>query len=353
MTIVSDTYRFVVGVDTHAATHQFAVITATTGAVVDEAEFPTTTAGMARAAAWIGRRTGGEVEATLVSAEGTGSYGARLAVSLLEAGYRVVDASSPKRERGSGKSDRIDAVLAARGTLSKPVHKLADARAGQLHATLQVLVTARDAMCRERTRAINELNALLRTYDLGVDARRKATRATIRTVSCWRERNEPLATSTARAEAVRLAKRILDLDLDIEANLTRLRELVAQANQPLLDLPGVGPVNAAIVLTAWSHPGRVRNDAAFAKLAGACPVPAKSGTSVERGQKEYRLNRAGDRQLNRALHSIAQNRMIRDPRTHDYIARRTAQGLSKPRIRRCLKRYIARELHRTLTAMTP
>lgn len=344
MSIVTDAYTCVVGVDTHAATHQFAIVQAATGGLIDQAEFPTSSAGLARAVDWIGRRTEGEIGSTLISAEGTRSYGSRLAALLIQTGYRVVDAPSPKRDRGSGKNDQIDAVIAARGALPKRVDKLADARSGELQVTLQTLLTARASMCGERTRAINALNALLRVHALGIDARHKVSRPTIRTIAAWRTRQEPLSQATARTEAVRLASRVLDLDTEIKTNTANLRATITEANHAaLLDLPGVGPVNAGVVLAAWSHPGRVRNDAAFAKLGGVCPLEVSSGKS-----EEHRLNRTGDRQLNRALHSIAKTRMRYDPDTRDYVERRTSEGLTTPRIRRCLKRYIARQLHRHL-----
>jgi transposase len=352
MTIVADAYTYVVGVDTHAATHHYAIIETRTGGVVDDAEFPTHPQGLLRATNWIARRTGqatgGDLGQVLISSEGTRSYGAQLAMLLAQAGYRVVDAPSPKRERGSGKNDQIDAVIAARGSLHKEHDQLADARAGQTSAALQILLTARNSMTTERTRAINALNALLRTHDLGIDARRKISRPTIRTIAAWRTRkNDSLTSATARREAIRLATRTLALDHELGANERALLQIVTDTAPTLLDLPGVGPVNAAIVLTAWSHPGRVRNEAGFAKLGGVCPLEVSTGNN-----DEHRLNRTGDRQLNRALHSIAKTRMQHDPRTRDYLARRTAQGLSKPRIRRCLKRYIARELYRHL-ATTP
>lgn len=343
MSIVADTYTYVVGVDTHAATHQYVVVQAATGGVLDQAEFPTSTVGLARAVDWIGRRIRGEIGATLVSVEGTRSYGAQLATALAGAGYRVVDAPSPKRDRGSGKNDQIDAIAAARGALPKDVDRLADARAGELQATVQTLLTARSSMTTERTRAINALTALLRVHPLGIDARRKPNRAAIRVIAAWRTRSESMSLLTARAEAVRLARRVLDLDEQVKDNDTALRTVVTQTAPKLLDLLGVGPVNAAVAIAAWSHPGRVRNKAAFAKLGGVCPLEVSSGRS-----HEHRLNRGGDRQLNRALHSIAKTRMQHDPRTRDYLARRTAEGLSKARIRRCLKRYIANELYGVL-----
>ena len=323
MPIVADTYTYVVGVDTHAATHQYAIVRADTGGVIDEQEFPTTAAGMARAAAWIGRRTaqkaGGDLDATLISIEGTGSYGAQLSILLGQTGYRVVDAPSPKRQRGSAKNDRIDAVIAARGALGQRTGELADARGGELQATLQTLLTARESMTTERTRAINALTALLRVHALGIDARRKPGRPVIRTVAAWRTRNEPLPLRTARAEAIRLATRILALDTEAQANERDLREVINQTRPDLLDLVGVGPVNAAIVLAAWSHPGRVRDDAAFAKLAGVCPLEVSSGR-----RHEHRLNRTGDRQLNRAMHSIAKPRSVeRLPVSGGHAARET------------------------------
>jgi transposase len=90
---------------------------------------------------------------------------------------------------------------------------------------------------------------------------------------------------------------------------------------------------------SFSHPGRCRNDAAFAKLAGTSPLEASSGQTTR-----HRLNRRGDRALNKAIHTIARTRMRSDPTTKAYVARRRAQGKSKREIRRCLKRYIARQL---------
>ncbi|MGH3601901.1 MAG: transposase [Pseudonocardiaceae bacterium] len=117
----------------------------------------------------------------------------------------------------------------------------------------------------------------------------------------------------------------------------------------MTDRPGVGPVSAAQAIVSFSHPGRCRNDAAFAALAGTNPLPASSGRTVR-----HRLNRGGDRALNRAIHTIALTRMRCCDKTRAYVARRTAQGKTPREIRRCLKRYITRELYRAVaTAMSP
>jgi transposase len=115
---------------------------------------------------------------------------------------------------------------------------------------------------------------------------------------------------------------------------------------PLLDKTGIGPVTAAIAYAAWSHPGRIRNEAAFACLAGVNPIPASSGNTTR-----HRLNRGGDRRLNRALHMATVTRMTHDPETRAYVEKSRAQGRTKKEIRRSLKRYLARQIYRTLNTL--
>src|SRR3954453_10818518 len=147
----------------------------------------------------MGRRTGGNLVAVLVSAEGTGSYGARLSKTLLSVGYRVVDAPAPKRARGGDKNDTIDAITAARASLARPSDRLADVRAGDLQETLKILLAARTRMTNESTRQINAMTALLRGVDLGIDARSKLTMSQTRVVARWRRRAEGPVESLARA----------------------------------------------------------------------------------------------------------------------------------------------------------
>lgn len=344
MPIVAEKYTFVVGVDTHARTHQLALIQAGTGHVVVEAEFATSTAGLRRATGWIGRHTGGDLDTVLVSTEGTGSYGATLCRLLLEHGYRVVDAPSPKRERGGSKNDSIDAIKAARNVLPRDSDGLADARAGQSGQILQILLSTRNRLTGESTRTTNALIALLRVHDLGFDARRKPTPPQIRQIARWRPATAPTtAAEVAKAEVVMLARRVVELTKLRRDNDTQMRRVVTAERPELLAEVGIGPFNAAIILAAWSQNGRIRSEAAFAALAGVNPIQIASGN-----RDEKRLNRGGDRQLNRALHSIAVTRMRDDAQTRDYLARRRAEGLTDRRIRRALKRYIARSTYRLL-----
>jgi transposase len=94
---------------------------------------------------------------------------------------------------------------------------------------------------------------------------------------------------------------------------------------------------------SWSHSGRLISEAAFARLAGAAPIPASSGQTIR-----YRLDRGGDRQLNRALHQIVLTRRRVHRPIIDYIERRVREGESRREATRCLKRYLARRLYRLL-----
>jgi transposase len=148
--------------------------------------------------------------------------------------------------------------------------------------------------------------------------------------------------ATVRALAL-TAQRVLVARQEAEQLEGELRQLVMAVAPALLPEPGVGPITAAQLLIRWSHPGRFRSEAAFAMLPGAAPVPASSGQAVR-----HRLNRGGDRQLNRALHTIVMLRQVHHGPTRAYTSRRIAQGKSQREIRRCLKRILPRQLYRLL-----
>ena len=122
-----------------------------------------------------------------------------------------------------------------------------------------------------------------------------------------------------------------------------IKTLTEKLAPQLLDLPGVGPLLAAQVVLSWSHKSRIRGEAAFARLAGVARSPASSGQTIR-----YRLDRSGDRQLNRALHMIIVTRRRAHPDTIAYIDRRIQEGKTRREATRCLKRYLARGLYRLL-----
>lgn len=346
-TIVAETHPFIIGVDTHTRTHTYAVITAAGEHLCTET-FPNSGPGRDRAIAWVARRTGADL-ATLWVVEGAGSYGSQLARAAAAMGYQVIEASPmPRRGRGAkGKSDAIDACHIATATLALSTDQLRHRRQEDgTRAAVQVLLTSRDHLTNERTRAVNALTALLRVIDLGVDARKPLGAEKIADIAHWRTRIEEPSAAVARTEAVRLAKRIRTTDHDLSENHSRLTELVAASPAAgLLQWTGVGPVTAAKALVVWSHLGRVKSEAAFAAIAGVNPIPASSGNTVR-----HRLNRRGDRQLNRALNVIAMVRMVHDPQTRAYVEKRRSEGKTDREIRRVLKRYLARSIYRELNA---
>ncbi len=190
------------------------------------------------------------------------------------------------------------------------------------------------------------LNALVRSNNLGIDARRKLTGIQIAEIRRWREREEELSLRIARSEAVRLAKHILDLDQQLMANEQQLDGLVkASEPAPLLHETGFKAITAAKCFVAWSHEGRVRDEAAFACLAGVNPIPASSGNTTR-----HRINRGGDRSLNAALHLAAVTRMTHDEETRAYVEKRRTDGKTDREIRRCIKRYPVRRIFKIFNA---
>lgn len=347
MSIVAHSHPYVVGVDTHSRNHVYAIVNSSNGALLDTQSFPTSAAGINRAIAWVARRTDGNAD-TLWVIEGAATYGAIMAGTVAAHGFPVTEAPrmSKKQNLGVGKNDALDAHRMAMASLPLAVENLRHPRLNEgIRQGLRILVAARSSMAKDRTRSVNALNALVRSNNLGIDARKKLTGSQMNEISRWREREEELSASIARSEAVRLAKQILNLDQELSANEKRLDELVGVSEAaPLLKEVGFKAITAAKCFVAWSHEGRVRNEAAFASLAGVNPIPASSGNT-----SRHRLNRGGDRSLNSTLHMAAITRMTYDEETREYVEKRRAQGKTDREIRRCIKRYLSRRVFRILT----
>ncbi|WP_224392819.1 transposase [Pseudonocardia sp. ICBG1293] len=212
--LVAESYDLLVGVDTHAASHTYAIVDADTGALVEHREFPTSPAWLRRAQDWINRRT--ESGTVLVLVDGASSYGAVLTEQLLAAGLDLAEAPDIIRQvrHVSGKSDLIDAAELARAARGLQTSQLRRPRQGGDRTILRVLSAARGQMTGERTRTIN---ALLRTVDLGVDARRAPSAAMIATITGWRTSaaGGVTARTVCRGEAIRLARRVRALDTEL------------------------------------------------------------------------------------------------------------------------------------------
>jgi transposase len=343
MSMLAELVEVVIGVDTHKDTHTAAVLDARTGGVLARATVTADPDGYAELVALADEHAGLRAWAM----EGTGGYGAGLARHLAATGELVVELDRPKRPaRWAGaKSDPIDAERAARDALART--RLAQPKTGPHRAALQMRLTARRAAVEAAAAAQRQLVAMIITSPESVRGRFRGqtTRAAIATAAQLRPgaSKADVEVLTALTVLHELARRIRFLEAEALGHEQAIRAIVRTWRPDLLDLTGVGPIVAATVLTAWSHPGRCRDDAAFAMLAGTAPIPASSGKTVR-----YRLNRSGDRQLNRALHTVTLTRLQRDERTRAYAERRRSEGKTDREIKRCLKRYIARELYRRL-----
>jgi transposase len=349
--ILPEVIDAVVGADTHRDTNQVE-IAYPSGAVIATSSFGNDSAGHAEALAWTLEHAPGP--RLVLSIEGTRSYGAGLARAAAAAGIPVIEAEQPTRKtrRGKGKSDPMDAHLAVLYALQLTTEKLPTPRADGDREALRILLCARQELTTTSTGQINRLKALLRDGD-DTDRRLARGRLTDTTLSGLARRRLPREASRERAvrhdEIRRLAVAVRDAGRVLKANRAELAAIVNDLVPGLTDQRGIGPVTGAQAIVSFSHAGRCRNDAAFAALAGTSPIEASSGQTTR-----HRLNRGGDRALNKAIHVIANTRIRSDPATEAYVVRRTTQGKSTREIRRCLKRYIARQLYRTLTtAMTP
>jgi len=346
--MLADEVDYVVGVDTHRDQHVLAVVAAPTGAVVGQRSVTASGRGYAQALRFANQYAAGR---RVWAVEGAGHYGAGLARYLSGRGETVIEASRtpPGERRLRGKDDQLDATRAARASLASD--GLALPRAGQRREALRLLLLTRRSAVDVRRQALLQLRSVivtapdqLRAQLRGLPRRRLITRCSHLRATTTAPPDELATRHVLRSLARRIetaTNEAAELETEI---LSHVRALTPQ----LLDEPGVGPIVAAQLIVAWSHHGRLRSEAAFARLAGTAPIPASSGQTTR-----HRLSRGGDRQLNRALHTVILHRRQHDQATKDYIARRVAEGKPTRDAVRLLKRYLARDLYRVMQNTTP
>jgi transposase len=329
-----------VGVDTHKLRH-YAVVLDSLGQLLGELSFAATAVGYAELKGWA--ESHGDLDGLVFGIEGAGSWGAGLCQHLQRAGHAVVEVERPRRrERRSGKSDRIDALAAARCVLAS--ENLSTPRSRGILCALRALLVARRSVVAERTRLLNQLQALNATAPVGLRERvgegtgkqleRRVTSMRARATADVEER-------TAFGVMRDLAARSRSLAADAKRYKQQLAELVRSIDRTLLDEPGIGPISAAKLLAC--DPARFKHEAAFARCNGTAPLPASSGKTIR-----HRLNRGGDRQVNNAIHTIAVIRAKHQPETRAYLDRRIREGKTKREAMRALKRHISRDLFKRL-----
>jgi transposase len=334
-----------VGVDTHGEVHVAAAFTNDLGRPLGHLDIPTTPSGYRELLRWA-RSLGTSVQFGI---EGTGSFGAGLTRFLRNEGCTVIEVNRPNRQtrRARGKSDPVDAEAAARAVLSGEAAGIAKDDQ-DLVGMISSLRVARRSAVKMRTQIANQMHALLITApaELRERLRSLSRDQLIDTAASMRPGavTTPMAATKLAMKGLALRHGLLSTELvALDLELTRLTMEAAPA---LCGLTGVGPdVAGALLVAAGDNPGRLRSEGSFANLCGAAPLPASSGKTTNR----HRLNRGGDRIANGALWRIVMTRLACHDPTRAYMARRTAQGMSKREIVRCLKRYVAREVYPCLT----
>ncbi len=345
--IPTDAAVITLGVDTHKDNH-VAVALDGLGRCLGTLSVPTNLAGYKKLVSWANKF--GSLKHAGV--EGTGSFGAGLTRFLKAQGIKVSEVIRPKRrdQYRCGKSDPIDAEAAARAVLAGTATGQPKDADGKVEMIRTLRVTRRSAV-KTRAQAVNQLKSLLVTAPEGLKSELWGL-STVKLVGRalrFRPGTNPSEVEAATKFALRsVARRYEYLSKEIQQLDEQLDRLVSVAAPELIAVEGVGTDTAAsLLIAAGDNPERLKNEAAFAHLCGAAPIPASSGKTVR-----HRLNRHGNRDANRALYVIAVCRMSHDERTRTYVAKRTAEGKSKKEIIRCLKRYIAREVYRILSSLS-
>lgn len=332
-----------VGVDTHKERH-YAVALDDVGQLIAELCVAATAIGYAELQRWAEQLT--DVSELVFGIEGAGSWGAGLCQHLQHSGHAVVEVERPRRrDRRAGKSDRIDALAAAKCVLTD--ERVSTPRGRGILTAIRALLIARRSAVAERTRVLNQLQALNATAPIILRERvgdGTGKQLQRRILSMRARRTAELEERVAFAVMRDLAAHSRALGADAKRYQHQLADLIATLDDTLLDEAGIGPISAAKLLACDLT--RFKSEGAFARCNGTAPIPASSGKTVR-----YRLNPGGDRQANNAIHTIAIIRAKHQPETRAYLERRIKEGKTRREALRSLKRHISRELYHRLTAI--
>lgn len=339
--------EIVLGVDTHKDLH-VGVVTDLLGKAIGHCEIEVSSQGFSELVAWA--KTLGAPKRAGV--EGTGSYGKSLAAYLLAEGIEVLEINRPNRQhrRRHGKSDVADALGAAKAVLSGEALAMPKNNHGSVES-MRVLMVARDSAIDGKTRAANRLESLLITAPIefeeqfaGLTRGQQAKKA----VEFRITENVSDPVSALKMAMGSLAKQYLESQSEAKMLEQQIAALVSHQAPTLLAEKGVGVLSVATLLIACGqNPTRITSESKFAALCGVSPVDASSGKVSNR----HRLNRGGNRQANRALYIIALVRLRHDEETKEYVARKIEEGKTIREAIRCLKRFIARRIHKQISAL--
>ncbi len=332
-----------IGLDVHKDTIAAAYIDTTTSRVLDEQTFDNTTQGIDQLVSWALNRG-----VDRIGLEPSGGVGHGAATALAQAELVVVlvpprlSAREARSLRSRGKSDPTDAIAIARVVARED--KLPPFQVHGYCDDLKLLVDHRDQLHAERTRVCNRVHAHLaishpgyqRTIGRQLTSKRSLTRAEDLVAGC----------GDLRAELVRDGiARLREIDDQLKSLSKRIDTLVDDTGTTLTEIVGVSSVNAARILGEVGDITRFATAAAFATNNGTAPIPASSGRT-----ERHRLNRGGNRRLNRSLYVIALTQSRHEPRAVAYLDKKRAEGKTRREALRCLKRRLSDVVYRHMVA---
>jgi transposase len=332
------TGRVMIAVDPHKASW--------TAAAVDDRLQPLTTIrvgvgaeGYRRLRRFAGRWPGAEW-----AIEGATGLGAVLTRRLAQDGIVAVDVPAKLAARvrtlstGHGrKSDDADAVSV--GVAAMTASGLRTAEIAQILTALRAVVEHREDLVKARTQTVNRLHGLLTSLISGGAPTALTAGKAAELLRSVRPRS--LSGRTIRRLAVELVAEVRHLDRRLASATGELTAALEVSGSTLTELAGIGPVTAAKIVARVGPVTRFRSEAAFASYTGTAPIEASSGDVVR-----HRLSRAGDRQLNSALHMAAITQIRLDTPGRDYYRRKRAEGKNHKEALRCLKRRLSDSVYR-------
>jgi transposase len=335
----------VIGIDPHKTTHTAVAVDSSMGELRGEITIPASPAGAESLLAWA-RALGDEPLFALEDCRHVTRSLERFLLARSQRAVRVppkLMAGTRRAARTRGKSDAIDALAVARACLREPGLPLVepDGRSREL----KLLLDHREDLVAERTRIQARLRWHLHELELGADVPARALDRGVwlrRLARRLAQREQTPLVTIAREQLRRIAELTRRID-ELERELARLVRTHAPA---LLELPGCGVLTAAKIIAETGPVERFGSDGALALHAGVAPLEVASGA-----RRRHRLNRSGNRQLNCALHRIAVTQGRVHPPARAYLERKQAEGKSRREALRCLKRYLARSVYRTLRAI--
>lgn len=331
----------VVGVDPHVDSLSAAALDPT-GAVIWDMTVANTDSGFDELTAAVnGRRL-------VWAIEGTGTFGRALSDRLIASGGEVREVPTRLTGRfrsrgGFSKTDRGDAAAIGRAALSEPLPVVSHLPVAE---ALRVLVRQREALVNTQVRALNRIRARLRELDPSMERSmgRLRTKSVLEMLATYPEPDPGDPYRHALVTAIGLdAVNSLRRRHQIRHLETEIKAVLPEAGHVLMDICGIGLIGASTIIAATGDIGRFPTEGHYGRYCGTAPLDASSGR-----QQRHRVNRWGNRALNRVLHTAIITQLHQHSNAHHYITRRLTEGKTKNVAIRAAKRHLNKKIYRLL-----